>query len=332
MTGQPVRRILTPLLALTASGLLLAACAQEPAASSSTSAAATAAASSAASAGASAAASAAGSASAAPASSAAAALDECSKENLTLINPGTLTIGTDTPAYPPYFVTDDPDKQDAGDPASGQGFESAVAYAVADKLGFAANEVTWTVVPFNSSYAPGDKAFDFDVNQISITPKRAKVVDFSDGYYTVNQAVVALKDSPIANATTVAELQGAKLGAQIGTTSLDFINDVVQPAEKPFVYNDTNDAKSALQNGQIDGIVVDLPTAYYITAVELPKGKIVGQFPAQEGGEQFGLLFQKGNPLVTCVNKALADLKASGELQAIQDQWLAGDTAPYFTE
>lgn len=332
MTGQPVRRILTPLLALTASSLLLAACAQEPAASSSTSAAATAAASSAASAGASAAASAAGSASAAPASSAAAALDECSKENLTLINPGTLTIGTDTPAYPPYFVTDDPDKQDAGDPASGQGFESAVAYAVADKLGFAANEVTWTVVPFNSSYAPGDKAFDFDVNQISITPKRAKVVDFSDGYYTVNQAVVALKDSPIANATTVAELQGAKLGAQIGTTSLDFINDVVQPAEKPFVYNDTNDAKSALQNGQIDGIVVDLPTAYYITAVELPKGKIVGQFPAQEGGEQFGLLFQKGNPLVTCVNKALADLKASGELQAIQDQWLAGDTAPYFTE
>lgn len=333
MTGQPVRRILTPMLALTASGLLLAACAQEPAASSSTSAPASAAASAPASAAASSAASsAAGSASAAPASSAAAALDECSKENLTLINPGTLTIGTDTPAYPPYFVTDDPDKQDAGDPASGQGFESAVAYAVADKLGFAPNEVTWTVVPFNSSYAPGDKAFDFDVNQISITPKRAKVVDFSDGYYTVNQAVVALKDSPIADATTVAELQGAKLGAQIGTTSLDFINEVVQPAEKPYVYNDTNDAKSALQNGQIDGIVVDLPTAYYITAVELPKGKIVGQFPAQEGGEQFGLLFQKGNPLVTCVNKALADLTASGELQAIQDQWLAGDTAPYFTE
>jgi polar amino acid transport system substrate-binding protein len=173
-----------------------------------------------------------------------AALDECSKENLTLVNPGTLTIGTDTPAYPPYFVTDDEAKQDEGDPASGQGFESAVAYAVADQLGFATNEVNWTVVPFNSSYAPGDKAFDFDINQISITPKRAKVVDFSDGYYTVNQAVVALKDSPIANATTVAELQGAKLGAQIGTTSLDFINDVVKPAEQPFVYNDTNDAKT----------------------------------------------------------------------------------------
>ncbi|MBK9741248.1 MAG: amino acid ABC transporter substrate-binding protein [Actinobacteria bacterium] len=307
---------------------MLAACAQEPAATSSSAAAATsAAASSAASPAAS---------SAAPSTSAAAsaeaALDECSKENLTLVNPGTLTIGTDTPAYPPYFVTDDEAKQDEGDPASGQGFESAVAYAVADQLGFATNEVNWTVVPFNSSYAPGDKAFDFDINQISITPKRAKVVDFSDGYYTVNQAVVALKDSPIANATTVAELQGAKLGAQIGTTSLDFINDVVKPAEQPFVYNDTNDAKSALQNGQIDGIVVDLPTAYYITAVELPKGKIVGQFTAQEGGEQFGLLFQKGNPLVACVNKALAELTASGELQAIQDEWLAGDTAPYFTE
>jgi polar amino acid transport system substrate-binding protein len=141
-----------------------------------------------------------------------------------------------------------------------------------------------------------------------------------------------LKNSSIANATTIAELQAAKLGAQIGTTSLDFINDVVQPAEQPYVYNDTNDAKSALKNGQIDGIVVDLPTAYYVTAVEIPKSKIVGQFPAQEGGEQFGLLFAKGNPLVSCVNEALDSLAASGDLQAIQDEWLAGDTAPYFTE
>ena len=134
-----------------------------------------------------------------------------------------------------------------------------MAYAVADKLGFTKDQVKWTVVPFNSSYAPGDKAFDFDINQISITPKRQKVVDFSDGYYTVNQAVVALKDSPIAGATSVAELARAKLGAQVGTTSLDFITNTIKPAEQPFVYNDTNDAKSALQNGQIDGIVVDLP-------------------------------------------------------------------------
>ncbi len=310
------RRVLLPALALVSAGALLAGCAQE---SASTASSAPAASSAAATAEASTAAS-----SAAASASAEPTLDPCSKENLTLVTPGTLTIGTDTPAYPPYFVDDDP--------TNGEGFESAVAYAVADSLGFTSTEVTWTVVPFNKSYAPGDKDFDFDINQISITPKRQKVVDFSNGYYTVNQAVVALEDSPIANATTVAELQAAKLGAQVGTTSLDFITDVVQPAEQPFVYNDTNDAKSALKNGQIDGIVVDLPTAYYITAAEINGSKIVGQFPAQEGGEQFGLLFAKGNPLVTCVNAALDELAASGELQAIQDEWLAGEAAPYFTE
>lgn len=253
-----------------------------------------------------------------------AATDECAFENLTTLTPGVLTIGTDTPAYPPYFSDDDP--------TNGEGFESAVAYAVADKLGFMPADVVWEVVPFNTSYAPGDKNFDFDINQISITPERAEVVDFSDGYYTVNQAVVAFNDSPIAGATTIAELKEAKLGAQVGTTSLDFVTEIVQPTNEPYVFNDTNDAKSALSNGQIDGIVVDLPTAYYVTAVEFENSKIVGQFAAQEGGEQFGLLFQKGNPLVTCVNKALTELKDSGELQTIQDTWLAGATAPYFTE
>jgi polar amino acid transport system substrate-binding protein len=251
-------------------------------------------------------------------------LDECAPENLTTISAGKLTIGTDTPAYPPYFVDDDP--------TNGQGFESAVAYAVADQLGFAPGDVVWEVVPFNVSYAPGDKNFDFDINQISITEDRKKAVDFSDGYYTVNQAVVALNDSPIAGATSVTELKDARLGAQVGTTSLQFITDVVQPNQQPQVYNDTNDAKSAMQNGQLDGLVVDLPTAYYITAVEIPDGTIVGQFPAQDGGEEFGLLFQKGNPLVTCVNRALDELKTSGALQAIQDEWLAGTSAPYFKE
>ena len=249
--------------------------------------------------------------------SATSAVDPCAKANLTLVTGGKLTVGTDTPAYPPYFVTDDPTKKD-GDPSSGQGFESAVTYAVAD--------------PFNNSYAPGDKNFDFDINQISITPDRQKAVDFSDGYYTVNQSVVALNGSSIANAKSLADLKGAKLGAQIGTTSLDFINNVIQPTEKPYVYNDTNDAKSALANGQIDGIVVDLPTAYYVTAAEIDNSKIVGQFKAQAGGEQFGLLFAKGNPLVTCINTALASLQSSGELQKLQDQWLAGAAAPYFTE
>ena len=295
-------------VALAAASLVLAACAQESSGGASSSAPAPAPESS----------------SAAPAPSPTETPDECAKENLALVAPGTLTIGTDSPAYPPYFVDDDP--------TNGQGFESAVAYAVAEGLGFTPDEVAWTVVPFNKSYAPGAKDFDFDINQISITPERAEVVTFSDGYYTVNQAVIALADSPIANATTLAELKDAKLGAQVGTTSLKYIEDFIQPADQPYVYNDTNDAKSALKNGQIDGIVVDLPTAYYITAVEIPKGKIVGQFPAQEGGEQFGLLFQKDNPLVGCVNEVLAELSASGELQAIQDEWLAGTTAPYFTE
>lgn len=258
------------------------------------------------------------------AASSAPAIDPCAPENLTTVEAGKLTIGTDSPAYPPYFVDDDP--------SNGEGFESAVAYAVAEGLGFAPQDVIWTVVPFNSSYAPGEKTFDFDINQISVTPERAEVVDFSDGYYTVNQAVVALKNSPIAKATSLAELRGATLGAQVGTTSLDFITSVVQPSNDPQVFNDTNDAKNAMQNGQIDGIVVDLPTALYITAVEIPEGSIIGQFPAQEGGEQFGMLFEKGNPLVGCVNQVLQGMSASGELQAIQEQWLVGDIAPYFKD
>ena len=252
------------------------------------------------------------------------ASQDCSPESLQTLKPGTLTIGTDSPAYPPYFEDDDP--------SNGKGFESAVAYAVAEQLGFAATDLTWVTVPFDKSFAPGAKDFDFDINQISITPKRQKAVDFSDGYYTVNQAVVALKDSPIANATTLAELQDAKLGAQVGTTSLDFITEDIQPTQQPYVFNDTNDAKSALENGQIDGIVVDLPTAYYVTAVEFDNAKIVGQFPAADGGEQFGLLMQKGSPILGCVNQALGALKESGELQQIQDEWLSGKDAPYFTE
>lgn len=252
------------------------------------------------------------------------ATEQCGNGDLATKTPGVLTIATDSPAYSPYF--------EDNDPSNGKGFESAVAYAIAGQLGYAQDDVEWVVEPFNRAYAPGDKDFDFDINQVSITPKRAERVDFSDGYYTVNQAVVALTDSPIANATTIQELREARLGAQVGTTSLEYIKDVVQPTAEPLVFNDTNDAKSALQGGQIDGIVVDLPTAYFITATELKDAKIVGQFPPQEGGEQFGLLMQKGSPLVACVNWALDDLRASGQLQKIQDQWLSGAQAPYFLE
>ena len=253
-----------------------------------------------------------------------AALDECAQENLTTITPGALTIGTDSPAYAPYFSDDDP--------SNGEGFESAVAYAIADELGFTPAEVDWEIVPFNSPFAPGKKNFDFDINQISITPERTEVVDFSDGYFTVNQAVVALDGSSIASATTVTELKEATLGAQLGTTSLSFIEESIQPDAAAFVYGDFDEARAALRSGQIDGIVVDLPTASFITSGEIENSTIVGQFPENLGGSQFGLLFQKGNPLVGCVNKALDSLVASGELQTIQNTWLAGVTAPYFTE
>jgi polar amino acid transport system substrate-binding protein len=243
------------------------------------------------------------------------AMSQCTKDKLHLLTPGKLTIGTDKPAYAPWFQDDDP--------TNGQGFESAVAYAVADKLGFAKDEVTWTTVPFNSSYAPGSKKFDFDINQISITEDRKKAVDFSDGYYTVTQAVIVLNGSKYASAKSVDEFKSAKLGAQVGTTSLDAINNVVAPTTKPAVFNDTNDAKNALINKQVDGIVADLPTAFYLTAAEIDNSKIAGQFPAQGAAEQYGLLFEKGNPLVSCVNTALGTLKSSGELQKITDQWLA---------
>jgi polar amino acid transport system substrate-binding protein len=239
----------------------------------------------------------------------------CVKSSLRLVKTGTLTIGTDKPAFDPWFSGDDP--------TNGKGFESAVAYAVADQLGFAKSEVSWTTVPFNSSYAPGKKSFDFDINQISITADRKKAVDFSDGYYTVAQAVVALKSSKIAGAKTVAALADAKLGAQVGTTSLAAISDVIRPKRQPAVYNDTNDAKNQLQNGVIDGIVVDLPTAFFLTAAEIDNSTIVGQIPAAGAPEQFGLLFEKGNPLVSCVNKALALLTSAGKLAKITDQWLA---------
>jgi polar amino acid transport system substrate-binding protein len=230
---------------------------------------------------------------------------------------GVLTVGTDSPAYDPWFKNNDP--------SNGKGFESAVAYAVAKQLGFDKSKVTWVKVPFNSSYAPGKQGyFDFDINQISITPERAQVVDFSDGYYTAAQALIALKGSPISKATTLQELKKYKIGAQTGTTSLTAVRDDIDPDSQAVVFQTTNDAKQALLNHQVDGIVADLPTAFYITAVQIPQGTIVGQFQ-QSGGqkEQFGMLFKKGNPLRDCVNLALTNLKTSGKLAAIEKKWLS---------
>ncbi len=236
-------------------------------------------------------------------------------------------VGTDNPAYPPWYAGGSKSSfWKINDPSNGKGFEPAVAYAVAAKLGFPRSQVKWVYVPFNRSYAPGPKNFDLDINQISYTPARAKVVSFSDSYYDVNQALVVLKGKPISRVRSVAGLKPYKLGAQLGTTSYQFINGTVKPSKSPAVFPQNAAAVQALKNGQIDGLVVDLPTAFYVTAVQVPNSKILGQFPTETGGEHFGMVLAKGNPLVTCVNRALASLKASGTLKKIQQQWLAKAT------
>ncbi|MGA8256052.1 MAG: ABC transporter substrate-binding protein, partial [Nocardioides sp.] len=250
-----------------------------------------------------------------PATTTAATAADCVAD-VTLTTPDTLTIGTDSPAYEPWFTENDP--------TTGEGFESAVAYAVAERLGFDAADVAWTKVRFNTSFAPGPKEFDFDINQISITPARAKAVDFTDGYYSASQAVIALNGSAAAAATSLADLAGLRLGAQTGTTSLTAIRDVIQPDAEPSVFQDTNAAKQALQNDQIDAVLADLPSAFYITAVEIPKSTIVGQFQPETGAqEEFGMLLAKGSELTPCVNLALAELVDDGSLAELEQTWLS---------
>ena len=243
----------------------------------------------------------------------------CTIEDLNLKKPGTLTIATDSPAYDPWFSKDDP--------TNGEGFESSVAYALAEEMGFTREDVEWVTVRFNNSYKPGPKDFDFDINQISITPERQKVVDFSTGYYSAAQAVFALKGTAGADATSLADLKGLRLGAQTGTTSLTAIREVIQPDAEPLVFNDTNAAKQALQNDQVDAVVADLPTALYITAAEIPKSTIIGQFQPETGEqEEFGLLFEKGNPLVECVDFYLEGMKEAGVLAQLEQKWLKEST------
>jgi polar amino acid transport system substrate-binding protein len=242
--------------------------------------------------------------------------DECATEDLPLKSEGVLTIGTDSPAYEPWFVDNDP--------SNGKGFESAVAYAVAEELGFSPDQVKWIKVGFNSLFKPGGVDFDFDINQTSISAKRDEVVDFSEGYYSAAQAVIALKDNPVASAITLDDLKRFKLGAQTGTTSLTAIRDVIQPDEDPLVFEDTNVAKQAMQNGQVDAILADLPTAFYISAVEIPGSKLIGQFQPETGKqEEFGIVFEQGSELLPCVNLALQTLKDDGTLADIEQQWLS---------
>jgi polar amino acid transport system substrate-binding protein len=255
-----------------------------------------------------------GSSSSSDTTDATASAANCTPDKLETQTAGELTVATDKPAYPPYFVDNDP--------TNGKGFESATAYAIADQLGYSSSEVNWVTEPFNSSYAPGPKDFDFDVNQISITPAREEHVDFSAPYYTANQAVVASKDSSVASATSLAELQDAQIGVQIGTTSLDAVDAEIQPSSQPKVFNDSNDVVTALKGGQVDAVVVDLPTALYLTAAQVPTATIVGQFSAP-GGDQWGALLAKGSPLTACVSRAIGELRSSGELAEIENRWMS---------
>lgn len=261
--------------------------------------------------------------------------DACAKGNLKLTTAGKLTIGTDNPAYPPYFAQNPagnakPWDKDQGDPNTGEGFESGVAFAVAGKLGFAKADVAWVVAPFNTAIAPGPKPFDFDINQVSYTADRAASNDLTDGYYEFNQTVVVRKDSTFAKVTSVAGLKAAKLGAQVGTTSLAAIQSVIKPTTEASVYDSNDAAIQALEAKQIDGILVDLPTAYFLTTIQTSDTAISGQLGTAAGGapEHFSLLLDKGSALTPCLNQALAALKSAGTLDELRDKWLPDKTSP----
>lgn len=265
----------------------------------------------------------AGESSPAPAGSASTAA-ACGPGALPTLTGGTFTVGTDDPAYEPWFSD--------GDPSNGKGYESAVAYAVADRLGYSRDHVAWVTATFTNAIAPGAKTFDVDVNQVSITDERRRTVDFSSGYYDVAQAVVTLASSPVAGVTTTAGLAGAKLGAQVGTTSYETITDVIEPTQQPAVFDSNDLAVQALENGQIDGLVVDLPTGLYLASAELDGGKVLGQFPVTGTPEQFGFVLDKGSALTACVTRAVDALRADGTLAALQQQWLTSSAgAPELT-
>ena len=257
--------------------------------------------------------------------------DACAKDSLTTMAAGKLTVGTDNPAYPPYFQIPEGTATapwELGDPTNGEGFESAFAYALADTLGFGEADVAWVVVPFDNAIAPGAKTFDINVNQVSFKPERAEAVDLSDGYYTINQSIVALKDNGVASAKTVADLKAFKFGAQTGTTSLDTINDVIAPTAAAQVYNTNDDAIAGLQAKQIDGLVADLGTTFFIRNAELTDGVIVGELPTVGEQEHFSAVLNKGSPLTACVNQAIAAIKADGSLDAARQKYVTSEGAP----
>ena len=253
--------------------------------------------------------------------SASASTNPCTPSALQTLTAGKFTVATGNPAFPPWVIDDKPE--------SGKGYEAAVTYAVAKQLGYTDADVVWIRTTFDSAIAPGPKKFDVNIQQFSISEDRKKAVDFSSGYYDLTQVLVSYKGSPVDGVTTVAGLKDARLGGAVGTTSLQAITDVINPTNKPRVYNDNAAAVTALKNKQIDGLVVDLPTAFYLAAAEIDNGIIVGQLPnSSSSTEQLGMLLAKGSPLTTCVSQAVDALKADGTLAKLQDQWLANAGAP----
>ena len=238
-----------------------------------------------------------------------------------------LTVATGEPAFPPWWeggTTDEHPEWTLNDPYLGKGLEGAVTFEVAERLGFSEDRIRFVQTGFTESFAPGPKSFDFVLQQISYLPERAESVDYSDGYYDVQQALVSVRGSPIADATSLEELRDATLGAATGTTSLDFIEDTIQPTTQPVVYDDLGAAVDDLENGQVDGIVADLPSASFITDVQVPQGVVVGRLPSGGSQEYLAMVFEKGSPLVECVNLALREMKDDGTLDSIRRKWLEG--------
>jgi polar amino acid transport system substrate-binding protein len=250
----------------------------------------------------------------------------CAKSSLNLLNEGRLTLGTDNPAFPPWWGGAPKKPWQVSNPASGKGYESAVAYAVARQLGFTKGQVAWVHVPFAQSYRPGDKDFDFYMAQVSYTPERARTVDFSNSYYFVFQSLVGLDGTEITEARSIADLKPYRLGAQLGTTSYQYIARYIRPDQQPLVYRSNDLAVQALKNGRIDGIVVDMPTAFYVTGVQVENSTIVGRFASLGGRERFGMVFEKGNALRRCVNRALNRLWANGTIKRLQNSTLPSGT------
>ncbi|MEZ5298237.1 MAG: ABC transporter substrate-binding protein [Ilumatobacteraceae bacterium] len=248
---------------------------------------------------------------------------------LPLVQEGMLTVATGETVFPPWMGAGE---DDFDDPTTGTGYEGALVFALAEQMGFTADQVTFVRTGFDEVIAPGSKDWDFNIQQYSITPERDEVVDFSDGYYSVDQAIIGAADSPAAPATTIADLKPLRIGAAIGTTSLDYAEAVIDPDGDVQVYDDNSAAKAAFDAGQVDAIVFDLPTAYYITAVEITDAPIIGILPETGTPDELGMLFEDGSPLVPCVNEALSALREDGTLEALEAEWLAaGGDIPTLT-